>query len=93
VAARGGKHRLGQIVRDHPPRDAGEGQRGVAAAGGDVENALGPPRGAPGQQPIEIFTRRVQGARHVRRSARAELLLHAADLSVAHFFFGARSAS
>ncbi len=91
MPARGLEHRLGEVVGDHPPRDAGERQRRVAPAGRDVEHAIGAPGGAPGQQPVEVFAGRVQGTRDVRRRAPAELLLDAARLRVAHFVF-ARSA-
>ena len=63
----------------------------MAAAGRDVEHVSGVPGGAPGQQPIEILAGRVEGARHVGRRARAELLLDAPGLRVGHFL-GVRSA-
>ena len=91
VRPRRGQHRLGEIAGDHPVRDGREGERRVAAARRNVEHAVGTPGGAPGQEPIEVLAGRVEGARHVRRRARAELRLDAPRVGVGHFF-GVRSA-
>ena len=82
--ARGAEHRLGEVERDHARRQAGEGERRVAAARGDVEDAHGLAGAPPGQEPLEVGAPGVLRARHVRLGALAELRLDAAGLGVAH---------
>ncbi len=77
-------HRQRDVDRHHAGREAREGQGGVAAAGGDVEDPRGPALSSPGDELLQVGARGVARALDVGGRARPELGLHPRLLALAH---------